>query len=358
MALVRIEDFGEYYNSLVQRQWSDEEILKFLVREEVGQRAEIEAAESSSFHDVLHVAAVMISDRKEFSRCRYSCRDPRALVLAQRDIAVWLPPEPHFRPASKVGLPEVKLWPGYPYEAAAKLMDEEAELRRWLYMVQEKLRGRVQEACAQSWFILTRLDDLRMKETRARTRLEGDEAEDFASMRRGVFLRAPPDYFRQEVIRRYGATPSKPLDPTEEDRIKDFSIWELEEYMRERLMADEQKALKTVYDYWNDVFDKEFFVLNHDEIVQRADIEEEQRDTLFPQIDNVCRNNFELTFHQTAAVALHSQSPLTLCLSQLCWAHQKEMSRRRASCLEAHEAITVMSPTVDVAQTSMKGLRQ
>ncbi|TPP47206.1 hypothetical protein CGC20_34305 [Leishmania donovani] len=271
MALVS-QSFAERYAELVAHVPTYTELLLDLQRREVGDRKALEEKCQMAFQDVLHVAAVMISDKKALGRGALAHRNLFEVALYKKQTAVWF----QAAPPRKVDLPITRPVHGFPHAAFAELCREERELRQWHYGVERRLREHIEEACGRAWLFLNVINDAARSESLSRQRLQYEEDEDFTAIKQRFFRAVPADYYR------------------------------------------------------NDMYDVQLFALNHREVLGRYELEEEERNMLFPLILQCCREDFGIVFYHVPALALHFNSSQP-CLRALCVAQMQEAPRRTAA---------------------------
>ncbi|KPA84753.1 hypothetical protein ABB37_01246 [Leptomonas pyrrhocoris] len=309
MALVS-SSFAERYAELTSRVPTLTESLLDVQRGEVCERREVEAHEQAGFQDVLHVAAIMISDKKALRHRSAALSDAHALTVYKQETAVWFPAAP---PRS-VNFRANRPLRAFPHAAFNDMLDEERELRQWLYGVERHLRQHVEEACSRSWLYLNMLDDTVSKENRGRQRLMKEADDSFVELKQRFFRTVPADYFRHVIRARYGS--SLPAPPAE-----DTSIEAQEQRARAALCDEEVAACKDVFQYFQIAYGVRLFSLNHQEVIERYELEEAEANTLFPLIAGLCRADFGGAFYHVPALALHISSNCpslrALCLAQL-----------------------------------------
>ena len=204
MALVS-SSFAERYAELTSRVPTLTERLLDVQRREVCERREIEEQTQAAFQDVLHIAAIMIADKKALQQGATALMDAEALTLYKRETAVWFPAVPPRRVPFRANRP----LRAFPHAAFNEMCDEERELRQWLYGVERRLRQHIEEACSRSWFYLHVIDDTIAKERHGRRRLLKEEDDAFTGVKRSFFRTVPAEYFRHVVLTRHG--PSAPI---------------------------------------------------------------------------------------------------------------------------------------------------
>eukprot|EP00796_Vickermania_ingenoplastis_P013236 gene13236-9082_t len=294
MAVTTKGSFKEYYNALVARKPTDAERINEMIRSELAFRKIIEKEQWKAFQDVLHVGGLMIADKKRMEKGDV----PLGLTPSQvedwfKSRRVWFPKlvprqvPPRSRPGPV----------GYPYKASKEIQDEEPEIRKWIVGVEAKLRESILKHREDSLTVIKELELIRTFEERGRNRIRQEENDEFAVIRKQLFLSAPPDYFRQKVIERYGAT--QVIEPRE------LTLEEREEVARVKLIQAEEDDFKKTWGYLNFVHGAYLFMLNHEEIVGRHNIEEEWNNRLYEVIAQSCRQTSGLTYYYTPAVALH-----------------------------------------------------
>ncbi|CAC9525395.1 conserved hypothetical protein [Leishmania infantum JPCM5] len=319
MALVS-QSFAERYAELVAHVPTYTELLLDLQRREVGDRKALEEKCQMAFQDVLHVAAVMISDKKALGRGALAHRNLFEVALYKKQTAVWF----QAAPPRKVDLPITRPVHGFPHAAFAELCREERELRQWHYGVERRLREHIEEACGRAWFFLNVINDAARSESLSRQRLQYEEDEDFTAIKQRFFRAVPADYYRNVVIARYGQTTYAI------EQAKDLPFEEEEEKVRAALMEEEEASWRSAYQYLQDMYDVQLFALNHREVLGRYELEEEERNMLFPLILQCCREDFGIVFYHVPALALHFNSSQP-CLRALCVAQMQEAPRRTAA---------------------------
>eukprot|EP00796_Vickermania_ingenoplastis_P013232 gene13232-9078_t len=209
MNVVAVRSFSTYYNELKQWEPTYEDLLKTVSRDERAERQKIIDKEWSEMMDMLHIRGVWMTEKKLAEKGRLPHLEPRALAIWKQEREIWFPTVPPLA----VPPPTNRVKYGYPFVKAKALMKEEKEMREWLEGVEKKRRGHIQEMSNASMYRITCFDDLFRKEERSRRRLEKDEYAIFTMIRKSVFIKAPPDYFRQKVIERYGRTDPLALKP-------------------------------------------------------------------------------------------------------------------------------------------------
>ncbi|GET91531.1 hypothetical protein, conserved [Leishmania tarentolae] len=336
MALIT-QSFADHYAALVERVPTYTELLLDLQRREVGERKALEEKCQWAFQDVLHIAAVMIADKKALGRGALAHKNRFEVELYNKQTAVWF----QAAPPRKVDLPTTRTHRGFPHAAFAQLCQEERELRQWLYGVERHLREHIEEACGRAWFFLNFINDTTRSEGLSRQRLEYEEYEAFAALKQRFFLGVPADYYRNVAISRYGQT-----GPAIEE-TKDLTLEEMEEKARAALMEEEEDSLKSAYQFLQDMYDLQLFSLNHREIIHRCELEEQEQNMLFPLVLQCCREDFDILFYHVPALALHLGSSHP-CLRTLCLAQSEEGVRRTAATRSRFSWI----PAFDVAAMS------
>ncbi|AIO01085.1 hypothetical protein LPMP_322010 [Leishmania panamensis] len=320
MAIIA-QSFSDHYAELVTRVPTYTELLLHVQRREVGERKALEERCRMAFQDVLHVAAVMIADNKALARGGALARRNRfELTLYKKETSVWF----EAVPPRQVALPTGRPSRAFPYAAFAELQQEERELRQWGYGVERRLREHIEEVCSRTWFFLNLLTDTMARETLSRQRLEYEEDEVFTSVKQRFFRAVPADYYRHLVITRYGPT-TPAVEP-----VRDLGFEEIEEDARAMLMAEEEASRTSVFQYLQGVYDMQLFALNHCEVISRYELEEEERNTLFPLVAQCCREDFGILFYYVPALALHFSSSQP-CMRALCLAQLQEAPRRTAA---------------------------
>lgn len=315
MTLVAHRKFSEHYSALVARKQPEDELLKNVIRDERAQRRGIDDLQWDEFRDILHITGVWLTEKKEAEKGFLPKLDDRQLQIWKREREIWFPKEePRLVPP-----PVRRLKYGYPFAKSRVLMDEETKLRSWLEGVEQQLRSHIQRANDDSLYILTCFDILVQNEERGRQRIESEEYEVFAAIRKSVFLKAPPGFFRQKVIERYGET--------KVDEEQDMTLEQVEELHRTKMLEEESAGLTAIYDYVDKIYASYFFMIHHQEICGRAAIIEEEREALFHLTVHNCRNSFGLLYYYTPLVALHT-SPNCDALRQLCLATVEDMREK------------------------------
>lgn len=311
MALVS-SNFAERYAELTARVPTFSERLLDVQRREVCARREVEAQADAAFQDVLHIAAIMIADKKARQQGSAALMDAHALTLYKQETAVWFPAAPPRTVPFRANRP----LRAFPHAAFKEICEEERELRQWLYGVERRLRQHIEEACGRSYFYLNVIEDTVTKEHRGRQRLMKEEDDTFTDVKQRFFRTVPADYFRHVVLARYGS--SVPAAVLEE---MDQSFEAQEEKARSAIYAEEVKACKEIFQYMQTAYDVRLFAVNHREVIERYAIEEEEANALFPLVAGLCRADFGGTFYHVPALALHLTSSCTalraLCLAQL-----------------------------------------
>ncbi|KAG5470595.1 hypothetical protein LSCM1_01840 [Leishmania martiniquensis] len=319
MALIT-QSFSERYAELVSRVPTYTEMLLDVQRREFGERKALEEKCQMAFRDVLHVAAVMISDKKSLGKSALAHRNRFELALYQRQTAVWFPATP----PRQVALPTGRQLRAFPHAAFAELCKEERELRQWLYGVERRLREHIEEACGRAWFFLNLIGETVARESLSRQRVQYEEDQDFNAVKQAFFRAVPADYYRLAVIARYGRTVSAV------ETAKDLSVEEMEEAARAVLNEEEETSRRSVFQYLHDMYDFQLFALNHREVTGRYEIEDEECNALFPLVAQCCREDFGIIFYHVPALALHFSSSYP-CLRALCLAQLQEAPRRTAA---------------------------
>lgn len=293
MTLVAARNFSEYYRSLVTRAVPDEEKLMNIARKERSERRIIADQEWDEFRDMLHVAGIWITEKKQAAKGYLPPLNDRELAVFKRKREIWFP-----KPVVKQVAPPIRrLVHAYPFAKARELFEEETTLRNWIAGVEEQLRSHIMHASDDSLYLITCFDDLYAKEQRGRARVEQEEYEVFSSIRKSVFLKAPADFFRRQLIERYGET------KVEEPR--DLTFEEIEEIARHKLEEEELNDFIDVYSYINEIYKAYFFMINHQEICGRQDLEKEEQESLYNLIAHSCRRSFGLRYYHTPALVLH-----------------------------------------------------
>lgn len=319
MALIG-QSFAERYAELVARVPTHTELLLDLQRREVGERKALEEKCQVTFQDVLHVAAVMIADKKALGRGALANRNRFEVALYKKQTAVWF----QAAPPRKVEPSITRPLHGFPHAAFAALCQEERELRQWHYGVERRLREHIEEACGRAWFFLNMVNDAIRSESLSRQRLQHEEDEAFIAAKQSFFRAVPADYYRNAVIARYGQTDSAI------EQAKDLTFEEVEEKVRAGLMEEEEASWRSAYQYLYDMYDVQLFSLNHREVLGRYELEEEECNTLFPLILRCCREDFGILFYHVPALALHFNSSQP-CLRALCVTQLEEAPKRTAA---------------------------
>lgn len=307
MAVAHTRTFKEYYNALIARVPTEEEQIKNVYRAETSARKAIELKETLVFKDVLHVAGIMIADKKRADKGERpeGVRDFEmpAYNLSRR---VWFP-----KMVPRQIPPRTRPGPvGYPYAASRAIKAEEEDIRNWIVAVEAKLRENIYNACHEVLLIMKQIDMMKSNEERGRNRIMLEENDEFRGIRRKLFLSAPPDYFRAKVIERYGVT--KTIEPRE------LTVEERETAAREKIQADEVEDYKKTWGYLDFVYGAYFYMLHHGEIVGRMDAEQKEKDARYEVIAQSCRKTSGLTFYHTPALSLHCSDavPTLRALSQ------------------------------------------
>lgn len=314
MTLVAEKTFAEYYESLISREIPPSEYLKNVIRQERSERRILRDAEWDEFRDMLHIAGIWISEKKEAEKGYLPKLTDDKLAVWKKEREIWFPvvaPRPVLQRSNRV----VK---GYPHNKARKIIEDEVLLREWLMGVEEQIFTHIASASKESLIILTCIDNLRANEVRGRTRVETEEQELFASIRKSVFLKAPSDFFRQKVIERYGESKKDNLPLTFEEK---------EELAREKILQQEADGWKQCTSYFEEVFKTYFFMLHHQEICERQELEAQQRETLYNEILQGSRRSFGLLYYHTPAFALHGLNHCP-CLIGMATAVIKDMHER------------------------------
>lgn len=297
MALVTGQSFKEYYNGLVIKQQnpSVEELVYSLYRAEVAERRKLEKAEWDHFEDVLHRAGIMVADKKRKEKNQVPLgMTPGQLEAYHKSRVIWFPemvPRDIPKPIRSLGPP------GYPHIKARELFQEEGEIRTWIVGVEDRLREDIIRKREDSLMAIKELNVINSKEDRGRTRLLVEEAEVFAAIRKSLFLAAPPDYFRQKVIERYGVSEV----PRIEDR--ELTLEEVEEKERQELEEEERHHLQKATGFMAFIYATYFHILNHTEIVGRQTIEQQYKDELFTAVAQAGRRSSGLLYYYTPAIA-------------------------------------------------------
>lgn len=310
MALVS-SSFAERYAELTSRVPTPTERLLDVQRNELYGRREVEAQAQAAFQDVLHVAAIMIADKKARQRGSNALMDKHAVALRTQETAVWFPAAPPRAVPFRANRP----LRAFPHAAFAEMCDEERELRQWLYGVERRLRQHIEEAGSRSYFYLNVMEDTVSLEYRGRQRLLREEDETYVEVKQRFFRTVPADYFRHVVLARYGASVPAPIEA-----IEDNSIEGQEEKARAALYKEEVAACKDVFQYLQTAYDVRLFALNHREVIERYELEQMEANELFPLIAARCRADFGGTFYHVPAVALHLGGAACACLRALCMA--------------------------------------
>ncbi|ORC88284.1 uncharacterized protein TM35_000171560, partial [Trypanosoma theileri] len=300
MALVS-RSFAEYYRELVARVPTTDELLKRICREETGERKRIEEELDAAVLDLLHVVAVMITERKEKERTvgRLASYDKHTLMVMDQETAVWLPPIP---PRSVVPLKR-RLYPGFPKTKYNELVQEEQELRNWLIGVEARLREPIEKACSYSWFLIVCLQQCAEREAGGRSRLEREEEEERLLIRRNVFRLAPSDYFRHLWMERYGVKSAHGREKTLEE------LWQ---ESREIIEQDEQEDWRCMLRWLFDMYGVRLFSVARREVSRRCEIEEEENAELLKLLLAVSRSTFGAHLKHVGAVAWHLGSNIPM----------------------------------------------
>ncbi|KAH9578682.1 hypothetical protein LSM04_002181 [Trypanosoma melophagium] len=300
MALVS-KSFAEYYHELITRVPTTEELLKRICREETGERKRIEEELDAAVLDLLHVVAVMISDRKEKERsiARVASYDKHTLMVMEQETAVWLPSVPT---RSVVPLKR-RLYPGFPKTKYNELVQEEQELRNWLISVELRLREPIEKACSYSWFLIVCLQQCAEREAGARARLEHEEEEERLIIRRNVFRLAPSDYFRHLWMERYGV---------KSGQIRDKTFEELWKESRSVVENEEQDDWQCMLRWLFDMYGVRLFSVARREVAMRCEIEEAENSELLTVLLTASRGTFGAHLKNIGAVAWHLGSNIPI----------------------------------------------
>jgi hypothetical protein len=325
MALVSSR-FAERYAELTSRVPTLTERLLDVQRKEVCERREVEAQAQVAFQDVLHIAAIMIADKKARQQGSTALMDAHALTLYNQKTAVWFPAAPPRTVPFRANRPRR----AFPHAAFTEMCDEERELRQWLYGVERRLRQHIEEACSRSLFYMGVLEDTVIKEHRGRQHLMKEEDGAFTDVKQRFFRTVPADYFRHIVLARFGSSAPAVLD-----ELQDTSLEAQETRSRAALCDAEVAARKEVFQYLQTAYDVRLFALNHREVIERYELEEAEANELFPLIAGVCRADFGGTFYHVPALALHLSPSCTalraLCFAQLHPRHTTPQPNREAA---------------------------
>lgn len=312
MALATVSNFKEYYNAVVLKQQhpSVEELFLAICRTEVTERHKLERAEFHHFEDVLHCAGILVADKKR----REKNVVPPGLRPAQ--IEAWYKSREIYFPEmvpKAIPKPIRSLGPaGYPHIKVRELFLEEVEIRNWIVGVEVRLREDIIRKGGNSIMAIRELKLIHAHEDRGRNRFLSEEAEEFAIIRKSLFLAAPPDYFRQKVIERYGVTNTACI----EDR--ELTIEDLEERARQVLEKEKAQEERKIQEYIDFIFSAYFHILNHTEIVGRQTIQENHKEEIFTLITHTCRRSSGILYYYTPAVVFYSgtYAPLLKALAQ------------------------------------------
>lgn len=293
------QSFKEYYNALVVKQQnrSDEEILNAMIRDETTARKAIERSQWIGFQDVLHVAGIMMADKKRMDKNDVPIgMSPGQIEEYHKARRIWFPQrQPRIVP------PRTRPGPvGYPYAKAREILAEELEIRSWIVGVEAKLRESIINHREESLMVIKELNQIAYKEERGRNRILSEENEEFSKIRKSLFLAAPPDYFRQKVIERYGVTKVEAIE------ARELTVEEQEELARKKLEEEERDHYRKTWDFLDFIYGAYFFMLNHGEIVGRQEIEDKHRDGLYEVVAQACRRSSGLIYYYTPSVAFHS----------------------------------------------------
>lgn len=311
MALVS-SGFAERYAELTSRVPTTTERLLDVQRNEYCDRRKVEAQAAAAFQDVLHIAAIMIADKKAHQHGANTLLDQHALTLYKQETAVWFPAAPPRTVPFRANRP----LRAFPHAAFAELCDEERELRQWLYGVERHLRQHIEEAGSRSFFYLDVMADTVAREHRGRQRLQKEEDDAYTELKQRFFRTVPADYFRHLVIARYGS--SVPVRDAADDE-EDTSLEAQEAKARAALANAEEQARRDVFEYLQTAYAVRLFSLNHTEVMQRYELEQAEANELYPLIAGLCRSAFGGSFYHVPAVALHAGAGCA-CLRALCLA--------------------------------------
>lgn len=312
--------FKDYYSALVEKQelpLTYEQGVIEVQRHEFEGRKYVEREEWKVFQDVLHVAGIMLADKKRMEKNDYPSGMPSwEYENYRKSRVVWFPervPRQVIR-TRPIGPP------GFPHTVATEMFREEVDIREWIIGVENRLRESILKAAKEDREIIEQVSILFGLEERGRNRCLMEENEAFSAIRKQVFLAAPPDYFRKQVIERYGETV---VDQRE------MTLEELEEEARNALVAEEQAAAEKIGEHVEFIYSAYMFMLNHAEINDRAEIEVEQRDSLYEVVAHSCRRSNGLIFYYLPSLSLHTSThtPLLREMTQAVMAERASMER-------------------------------
>lgn len=280
------KSFAEHYNQLISYEPTPVDLVMFILREEKGLRAKIEREETAGFADVLHDTGVAIGDKKV-----------RENIIAAKRLPIIPAWHPKVEPI-QIPLPEHRHVLGFPHKAFNAMAEEEAELRRWLYGVEGRLREELQETCASTWYYIGQINLCFEHQVRGRERLMKEEREEFATYRKQLFLLAPPDFYRRVVVDRHGpdALIAAPKLPIEKE----------EELKRGRIVDEEEKGRRAVHEPLMTAVEMQLFDMRRAEEAGRDAIVEQAINDIYPLISDICLEDFGMTFYTLPAVMLHS----------------------------------------------------
>lgn len=290
--------FADYYRALVCREIPLSEKLNNVIREECSKRRRIQNEQATAFRDVLHIVGHWIGEKKAGTAAFFGSRyvSLQEYTMWKKEREIWFPPiEPRTVPVKCTPLIR-----GYPYAKVTALLNEEKELRTWLEGVETQQMKRIVRSKDQQLHLLKCEILLQQREARERLTITKDEVEIRASLKKKVFLGAPPAFFIQQLRERFGGTAGIQKPPTLE---------ETEEIERRNIEEEETNGWLKIARIPQDIFEKNVFVLHHQEVVQREEIIQEEAARVYEIIAHACRATFGLYHYHTPAMVLHVDPP-------------------------------------------------
>ncbi|CCW70673.1 unnamed protein product [Phytomonas sp. Hart1] len=285
--------FEDYYNELISRPYTIDEALLDVQRGETCARERIQEDADADFADMLHIAGVWIGDKKYYQSGNVPWMSRHALVLYKKQREVWFP----------ATLP-ISVQPGkrqgFPHTAFRKLCEEENEIRIWFHCIEDKLRERLAKASTESFYLLVCFDQLYAKEAQGETRIHREELEERTALRKRYFLTAPPDFFRQLVIQRYGVT-----NPRRTIVDRELTFDEMEAEDRDLIEQEEFRSRSELFKILHEAYQTQLFIVNHLEVVARQLIVDLAQEVMYPVLAECCRESFSYTFYHIPATFLH-----------------------------------------------------
>lgn len=298
----KVTCFADYYNSLVNREVSIEEQLLRVIRLERAERRKVQNDQCAAFRDVLFIVGHWIGDKKvgvaAHFGSRYVSMDEYMTWKKEREI--WFPRVP----PKEVPVRKAPIVRAFPFAKVASLIHEETQLRNWLIGVREQKMNRLNAFKRHQLFLLECRHHLQAREVRERWRMEKDELEARAALKKKAFLDAPSSFFVQQLQERFGGTEGIQKPPTFE---------ESEQLHRMGIEGEERTAWEKVKRLPLEVCENKIFTIRHQEVIQRDKLIEDEAAKLYQLVAHACRRTFGLCFYHIPVLALHvspSRCPL------------------------------------------------